>query len=77
MLAPALEAGEAFHATVVNMRFVKPLDEERVLKLAYPRSADHHRRERGSRRHGSAVNECLLAAGLMARRPSELPDRFI
>ena len=34
MLAPALEAGTAFNATVVNMRFVKPLDEELVRELA-------------------------------------------
>ncbi|HKQ31283.1 MAG TPA: 1-deoxy-D-xylulose-5-phosphate synthase, partial [Burkholderiales bacterium] len=34
LLASALEAGEAFNATVVNMRFVKPLDEELVRELA-------------------------------------------
>ncbi|MEK6771930.1 MAG: 1-deoxy-D-xylulose-5-phosphate synthase [Pseudomonadota bacterium] len=34
LLAAALEAGEAFNATVVNMRFVKPLDEELILELA-------------------------------------------
>ncbi len=34
LLAPALVAGEAFNATVVNMRFVKPLDEDLVLELA-------------------------------------------
>ncbi len=34
LLTAALEAGEAFNATVVNMRFVKPLDEELILELA-------------------------------------------
>ena len=37
MLEAALEAGEAINATVVNMRFVKPLDTALVDKLA----ADH------------------------------------
>jgi 1-deoxy-D-xylulose-5-phosphate synthase len=34
VLPAALEAGEALNATVVDMRWVKPLDEERVLDLA-------------------------------------------
>ena len=34
MVAPALAAGEALNTTVVNMRYVKPLDEEVILKLA-------------------------------------------
>ncbi|MDB5767680.1 MAG: 1-deoxy-D-xylulose 5-phosphate synthase 2 [Collimonas fungivorans] len=34
MLAPALAAAEPFDATVANMRFVKPLDDELVKKLA-------------------------------------------
>ena len=34
MLKPALEAGEALDATVVNMRFVKPLDVDVVRELA-------------------------------------------
>ena len=34
MLTPALDAAEALNATVVNMRFVKPLDHELVLALA-------------------------------------------
>jgi len=33
-LSAALEAGEAFNATVVNMRFIKPLDETLILELA-------------------------------------------
>ncbi len=34
LLSPALEAAEALNATVVDMRFVKPLDEELVLAMA-------------------------------------------
>ncbi|MFH0344688.1 MAG: transketolase C-terminal domain-containing protein [Chromatiales bacterium] len=34
MVAPALEAGEDLKATVVNMRFVKPLDGELLSQLA-------------------------------------------
>ncbi|GAB6048863.1 1-deoxy-D-xylulose-5-phosphate synthase [Methyloparacoccus murrellii] len=34
MVQPALEVGEQLNATVVNMRFVKPLDEALILRLA-------------------------------------------
>ncbi|MDH3691020.1 MAG: 1-deoxy-D-xylulose-5-phosphate synthase, partial [Gammaproteobacteria bacterium] len=34
MLTPALEVAKKFDATVVNMRFVKPLDKEIVLEMA-------------------------------------------
>ncbi|MGX2030545.1 MULTISPECIES: 1-deoxy-D-xylulose-5-phosphate synthase [Methylocaldum] len=34
LLAPSIEAGERIDATVVNMRFVKPLDEALILELA-------------------------------------------
>jgi 1-deoxy-D-xylulose-5-phosphate synthase len=34
MLAPALQAAEALDATVVNMRFIKPLDTKLIRKLA-------------------------------------------
>lgn len=64
LLAPALEAAEELNATVANMRFVKPLDEELVLKLA----AEHDRLitlednvVMGGA--GSAVSECLAARG--------------
>jgi 1-deoxy-D-xylulose-5-phosphate synthase len=33
MLQPSVKAAEALHATVANMRFVKPLDEELVMAL--------------------------------------------
>ena len=34
MLKPSLEAAEEFNATVANMRFVKPLDDDLILSLA-------------------------------------------
>ncbi len=34
MVTPALTVGKQLNATVVNMRFVKPIDEELILKLA-------------------------------------------
>ena len=34
MVSPSEQAGEALNATVVNMRFIKPLDEALILKLA-------------------------------------------
>jgi 1-deoxy-D-xylulose-5-phosphate synthase len=34
MVAPSLSAGRELHATVVNMRFVKPLDEALIAQLA-------------------------------------------
>ncbi|MGE5240388.1 MAG: 1-deoxy-D-xylulose-5-phosphate synthase [Bacteroidota bacterium] len=79
MLAPALEAGEAFNATVVNMRFIKPLDEALVLDLAKTHdlliTLEENVVAGGA---GSAVNECLAAAGLTPRVVNlGLPDRFV
>ncbi len=79
MVAPALEAGAAFDATVVNMRFVKPLDEECVRELARTHelliTIEENAVAGGA---GSAVNEFLAAAGLTTRVVNlGLPDRFI
>ena len=80
MVAPAQEAGEAFKATVINMRFVKPLDQELILKLARSHelliTIEENAIAGGA---GSAVNECLAAAGLMTRVIINLglPDRFL
>jgi 1-deoxy-D-xylulose-5-phosphate synthase len=79
MLAPALEAGEAFNATVVNMRFVKPLDTELVIELAKTHdlllTVEENAVAGGA---GSAVNECLAAAGLAQRAVIlGLPDKFL
>lgn len=77
-LAVALEAAEAFDATVVNMRFVKPLDESLLRELA----ATHTRLvtiEEGciAGGAGSAVSEWLQAeAYLLPLLQLGLPDRF-
>jgi 1-deoxy-D-xylulose-5-phosphate synthase len=79
MVAPSVAAGEQLGATVVNMRFVKPLDVALVMRLA----REHARLvtvEEGSIMGGAgaAVAEALAAAGLT--RPLlmlGLPDRFI
>jgi 1-deoxy-D-xylulose-5-phosphate synthase len=77
MLKPALDAGEALDATVVNMRFVKPLDVALVNELARTHellvTVEEHQVMGGA---GSAVCEAL------ANRKTRvlllgLPDRFI
>lgn len=65
LLYPALKAAEALDATVVNMRWVKPLDVELLLSIA----KDHElivTVEEGCRMGGagSAVMEALQTAGL-------------
>jgi len=79
MLKPALEAAEELDASVANMRFVKPLDEDLVRQLAQEHellvSVEEGSLMGGA---GSAVAECLAAAGLT--RPLlhlGLPDKFI
>ena len=78
MLQQALVAGETIDATVVNMRFVKPLDDELVLKLASEHAAFVTVEENvvagGA---GSAVAEALARSG--ATIPTlhlGLPDSF-
>ncbi len=65
LLHQALKAAETMNATVADMRFIKPLDTELVLELA--RSHDSLvTLEEGcvAGGAGSAVLECLAAAGL-------------
>ncbi|MDB5820167.1 MAG: 1-deoxy-D-xylulose-5-phosphate synthase, partial [Rhizobacter sp.] len=65
LLYPALEAAEKLDATVVNMRFVKPLDVELLLTVARSHEAIVTLEEgcvMGGA--GSAVLEALAAAGL-------------
>ena len=79
LLAPALKAAEALNATVVNMRWVKPLDTEMLARVAQ----DHAQLvtvEEGCIMGGagSAVTEALQMLGLV--RPVlqlGLPDVFI
>ncbi len=79
MLVPALKAGETLNATVVNMRFIKPLDTALVSELA----ASHDlivTVEEGSVMGGagSAVAETLAAAGIVKPLLQlGLPDKFI
>ena len=79
LLYPALEAAEALDATVVNMRWAKPLDTDLLLDVARSHEALVTVEEGcipgGA---GSAVAEALAAAGV--QRPVlhlGLPDRFI
>ena len=82
MLKPALEAGEALDATVVNMRFVKPLDAELVRELAQQHellvTVEEHQVMGGA---GSAVCESLSQQGIDRRcaarpaRPLHRPRR--
>jgi 1-deoxy-D-xylulose-5-phosphate synthase len=79
MVAPAMAAGAALGATVVNMRFVKPLDAALLVELAATHDAfvtlEEHVVMGGA---GSACGEALADAGLS--KPLlhlGLPDRFI
>ena len=65
MLTPALAAGSALNATVVNMRFVKPLDQALLDRIATTHAllvtVEENAVAGGA---GSGVNEYLHAAGL-------------
>jgi 1-deoxy-D-xylulose-5-phosphate synthase len=79
MLRPALETAETLDATVVNMRFVKPLDADLVRSLAGSHdllvSIEENVVMGGA---GSAVLECLTASGIAARvLQLGLPDQFV
>jgi 1-deoxy-D-xylulose-5-phosphate synthase len=79
LLKPALEAGDRLNASVADMRFVKPLDEELIFKLAT--SHDLIVMVEENTLHGGAgagVLEYLSAQSLVV--PTlllGLPDRFI
>lgn len=79
VLHPALKAAEAFDATVVDMRFAKPLDAALIHELAQSHDAFVTVEEgcvMGGA--GSAVGECLAAAGIvMPLLHLGLPDQFI
>ena len=79
LLHPALVAAEKLDATVANMRFAKPLDAELVAELARSHDALVTLEEgciAGGA--GSAVGECLVAAGLcVPLLHLGLPDEFI
>ncbi len=78
-VAPAIKAGEALGATVVNMRFVKPLDENLILEIAKQHelivTVEENAIAGGA---GSGVNECLAAHGVtIAIHNLGLPDHFV
>ena len=79
LLYPALQAAEALDATVVNMRFVKPLDEDMVREMARTHEALVTVEEGGVMGGaGSAVAECLAAHGLaLPLLQLGLPDKII
>jgi 1-deoxy-D-xylulose-5-phosphate synthase len=79
MVAPAAGVAEALDATLVNMRFVKPIDKTCVAELAVSHSAlitlEENAVQGGA---GSAVNEVLAEHGLETRILNiGLPDRFV
>jgi 1-deoxy-D-xylulose-5-phosphate synthase len=79
LLKPALEAGDELDATVVNMRFVKPLDDALVVQLARSHTLlvtlEDNVVMGGA---GSAVAESLAAQGIAAQLLHlGLPDHFI
>lgn len=79
LLDTARAVAESLNATLINMRFVKPLDEAMVRELAQTHSLlvtlEDNAVMGGA---GSAVNECLHAAGLnVAVLNLGLPDSYI
>jgi 1-deoxy-D-xylulose-5-phosphate synthase len=79
LLESAARIAERFDATVVNMRFVKPLDRELLIELASRHHAlvtiEENAIAGGA---GAAVGELLAEAGLqLPRLQLGIPDRFI
>ncbi|MEN9457118.1 MAG: hypothetical protein RL210_2637 [Pseudomonadota bacterium] len=79
MLQPAMQAAEALNATVVNMRFVKPLDNALVEELAHSHdllvSIEEGCIMGGA---GSAISEALASAGITTPLLQlGLPDSYI
>jgi 1-deoxy-D-xylulose-5-phosphate synthase len=79
LLPAAQQIAESLDATLVNMRFIKPLDEELVLALARRQRAlvtiEENAVHGGA---GSAVGELLAAEGLqLPLLQLGIPDRFI
>lgn len=77
-LQPALEAAESLDATVINMRFVKPLDTAMIINIAASHelliSVEDNTVAGGA---GSAINECLAAHQVLTPILNlGLPDQF-
>ncbi len=79
LLAPAQAIAERLDATLVNMRFVKPLDEDLLIALAARHRAfvsiEENATQGGA---GSAIGELLACEGLqLPLLQLGIPDRFI
>jgi 1-deoxy-D-xylulose-5-phosphate synthase len=79
MVKPALDAAEILDASVVDMRFIKPLDEAMILDMANENdlivTVEDNVVMGGA---GSAVNEVLLAQhDTVAVLNLGLPDQFV
>jgi 1-deoxy-D-xylulose-5-phosphate synthase len=79
MVKPALDAAEILNATVLDMRFVKPLDEQIIGDMAASHqllvTIEENSIQGGA---GSAVNEFLLASNyLIPVLNLGLPDQFL
>ena len=82
MVTPSLAAAEALDATVVNMRFIKPLDMDMISQIANSHdlivTVEEHVVSGGA---GSACAEALVALGdsvpMIPIYHLGLPDRFI
>jgi 1-deoxy-D-xylulose-5-phosphate synthase len=79
MLEPSLAAGDELGATIVNMRFVKPIDEEIILEMSATHellvTVEENVVQGGA---GSAVNETLAANGVVQMVINYgLPDQLI
>jgi len=79
MLQPSLAVGQKLGATVVNLRFIKPMDEKLLLELATNHrvlvTVEENAIEGGA---GSAINEFLASANITIPVLNlGIPDRFI
>jgi 1-deoxy-D-xylulose-5-phosphate synthase len=79
LLGSALDVAPELDATVVNMRFVKPLDESTVLEMARKHdllvTLEENSLAGGA---GSAVHECLMRRNVQVPLLQlGLPDRFV
>ena len=79
MLEPAATLAAEFDATLINMRFVKPLDEALIVELANSHEAfvtlEDNAVAGGA---GSAVAECLAAHGItLPLLQLGLPDVYL
>lgn len=79
MVKVAMEAAEQIHATVADMRFVKPLDEELIRQLAESHeqfiTIEENAIMGGA---GSAINEFLLNNDIQIKvKNLGIPDRFV